>query len=56
MRGHTVSFVGGGDRPKAPDQFSIVFDLFSPKGNLIDGPIIVLVDKYSGKARFFKSP
>lgn len=56
MKGHTVKFVETRDLPKWPGEFSVIFDLYSPGGNLIDGPIIVVVDKHSGQARFFESP
>lgn len=56
MKGHTVKFVETRDLPKWPNELSVIFDLYSSAGNLIDGPIIVVVDKNSGKARFFESP
>ena len=56
MKGHTVKFVETRDLPKWPNELSVIFDLFSPAGNLVDGPIIVVVDKHSCKARFFESP
>lgn len=56
MRGHTVKLVETRDLPKWPNEWSVIFDLYSPAGNLIDGPIIVIVDKGTLKARFFESP
>lgn len=54
MRGHTVKYVALGDRPKHPEEWSVTFDLYSPAGNLIDGPIIVIVDKKTLVTRFFE--
>ena len=56
MKGHTVKFLETRDLPKWPNELSVIFALYSPAGNLIDGPTIVVVDKQSAKARFFESP
>ena len=55
MKGHTLKFAEARDLPKWPDELSVIFDVFSPAGNLIDGPIVVVVDKRSGDARFFET-
>ena len=56
MRGHSVEYVGLGDRPQHPEEWSVTFDVYSPAGNLIDGRIVVIIDKRTMKARFFESP
>jgi len=35
-----------------PDEYSVVFDLFSKEGSGIDSPFIVIVDKLTGEPRF----
>lgn len=56
MRGHKVTFVEARNLPKWPNEWSVIFDLYSPEGNLIDGPIIVIVNKITRNAHFFESP
>jgi hypothetical protein len=34
-----------------PDDWGVVFDRFTAEGNVLDGPIVVLVDKRTGRAR-----
>jgi hypothetical protein len=56
LKGHTVKVVEARELPRWPNEFSIIFELYSPKGNLIDGPIVVVVDKRSGNVRFLQEP
>lgn len=56
MRGHTLKFVETKDSWIHPNEWSVIFDVYSPSRNLIDGPIIVIVDKETLKAHFFESP
>jgi len=55
MRGYKAIFADARIRHRYPNEFAVVFDLF--KGDdLIDGPMVVIVDKTTQKARFFESP
>ena len=53
MKGHSIQFVSATKGIRSPDEWSILYDLFSPQGTLIDGPIVVLVDDASGEVRLF---
>jgi hypothetical protein len=37
-----------------PDDWTMVFDVITASGSVLDGPIIVVVDKQTGRARSFK--
>ncbi len=39
-----------------PGVAAVIFETFSPEGNLVDGPAIVLVDVATRGVRFFESP
>jgi hypothetical protein len=54
--GTSVEYVGLADRHEHPREWSVAFDVYSPDGNLIDGPVVVIIDKDTMKARFFDSP
>ncbi len=47
--GFTFSFLQTPQR--RPDDWSMVFEWGAGDGNVIDGPIVVLVDKLSGRVR-----
>jgi hypothetical protein len=55
MRGYKAVFAEAREHERWPNEFSVIFDLYSKSGNLTDGPMIVIVDKTTRKARFFES-
>lgn len=55
-RGHSIGFAEARRRVRYPDQWSVVFDVFSSNGNLIDGPIVVIVEETTGNARLLGGP
>lgn len=55
MKGHRAQFVEVVARERFPNEWGVIFDLYSPAGNLVDGPLVVLVDKKTGEARIFES-
>lgn len=51
MRGYKAVFVEARARPRWPNEIAVVFDIFSSTGGLLDGPMIVIVDKATKEAR-----
>ena len=56
MRGHTLTFVEAKPRARYPGEWSAIFDVFSPEGTLIDGPVVVIVDEGTREARVMDGP
>jgi|EndMetStandDraft_4_1072995.scaffolds.fasta_scaffold691136_1 hypothetical protein len=55
MRGYTAKFAEVLTHPRFPNEYSVVFDVYTPEGNIFDGPLIVIVDQTNGETRFFDS-
>ena len=53
LRGWNYVCVGISEN-SSPTHWAAVFDTFSPAGNLVDGPVIFLVDKSDGTVRSFE--
>ena len=51
LRGYTYRFASVKFDDRWPDEWGVVFDVYSPQNALIDGPIVILVDKNSGETR-----
>lgn len=51
LRGHTYKFASVKFDERWPSEWGVVFDVYSPQNTLIDGPIVILVDRNSGAAR-----
>jgi|HubBroStandDraft_6_1064221.scaffolds.fasta_scaffold1263015_2 hypothetical protein len=47
----TLTFRFGPTPQRAPNDWGMVFDRITPEGSVLDGPIVVLVDKQTGRAR-----
>lgn len=52
MRQCVAKFAEVREHERYPNEYSVVFDLFSKEGSLIDAPFIVIVDKVTGEPRF----
>lgn len=50
-RGHTYSFSGVTSNEKRPEVYGVIFDIYTPDKNLLDGPLVMLVDKQTGEVR-----
>ncbi|MRD46968.1 hypothetical protein [Caenimonas koreensis] len=37
---------------RRPKEWSVVFDVFTPSGDLLDGPVVVIVSDETNEARF----
>lgn len=55
-KGHEMTFVEAKPRIRYPGEWSVIYDVFSPQGTLIDGPIVVIVDESSAEARLMEGP
>jgi hypothetical protein len=55
MRGYRAVFVQAHKVDRRSQQWSVVFELYSPDGFVVDGPMIVDVDEITGTAKTFSS-
>jgi hypothetical protein len=55
MRGFRAVFSGVHGSSQT-EEWSVIFEVHSAEGHLMDGPIIVVVDKTTAAARLFASP
>lgn len=51
-QGFSYSFANINMHERFPEQWNVIFDVFSAVGTLIDGPVVVVVDARNGEARF----
>jgi len=56
MRGFVTKFVEAHKSKSWPDSWTVNFELFSTKGSVVDGGVMIIVDTTTGKATFFDSP
>ncbi|CAN7457547.1 hypothetical protein LJR232_002920 [Aquipseudomonas alcaligenes] len=54
LRGYRYEFIGISSNEKWPDEWAAVFDVYAPSGSLIDGPIVFVVEKTSGRVRDYE--
>lgn len=54
LRGYRYEFVGTSFNEAWPDEWAAVFDVYSPGGNLVDGPVVFVVEKDSGRVRGYE--
>ena len=52
LRQCVAKFAEVREHKQYPNEYSVVFDLFSKEGSGIDSPFIVIVDKLTGEPRF----
>ena len=52
MRHYVPKLAEVREHERYPNDYSVVFDLFSKEGTLIDSPFIVIIDKVTGEPRF----
>jgi hypothetical protein len=55
LHGFKMEFVETNKRVRYPDEWVAVFDVYSAKGELIDGPSLIIIDEKTGEARSFES-
>lgn len=51
LRGFSYIFSGVTYDERWPDEWGIVFDVYSPEMSLIDGPVVLVVSKATGEVR-----
>jgi hypothetical protein len=51
LRGYRYEFVKVNFIEKKPEEFGVVFNVFTPKNAPIDGPAVFIVDKSTGNIR-----
>lgn len=56
MKGHSARFAEAKNQSRFSGEWSVIFDIHSPRGNLIDGPIVVIVSEADGSARLMEGP
>ena len=48
-RGHTYRISGVRSNEKRPGVYGVIFDVYTPENSLLDGPLVMLVDKRTGE-------
>lgn len=56
LRGWRYEFACITEPRTRTDELAAVFDTYSPEGNLVDGPVVFIVNTTTGKVRPFESP
>ena len=51
-RGFSLKFVSIRRDDQWPKEWSVVFDVFTEQGALLDGPVVVIVNEESNQARY----
>lgn len=54
LKGYRYEFIGISSNEKYPNEWGAVFDVYTPGGNLMDGPVVFVVEKDSGCVRGFE--
>jgi hypothetical protein len=54
LKGYRYEYVGTSFDANWPDEWGVVFDIYSPGGNLVDGPVVFAVEKETGRVRTFR--
>ena len=54
MKGWRYEFVGITSPRNWPDEWSAVFDVYTPNGNLMDGPVVFMVERRTGRVRGYE--
>lgn len=53
LRGYRYEFAGVNRSAGSPPAWAAVFDVYTPAGNLLDGPVVFVVDGRTGEVRAF---
>lgn len=53
LKGYRYECVGTSFDAKWPDEWGVVFDVYTPNGHLMDGPVVFVVEKETGRVRSF---
>lgn len=53
LKGYRYEFAGISSSKNWPDEWGAVFDVYSPSGSLVDGPVVLVIEKNSGRIRGF---
>ena len=56
LRTYTATFIEARKHERWPNEWSVIFELRSSQGHLMDGPMVVIVDETTGKGRLLESP
>ncbi len=54
LRGFRYEFVGISSSESRENEWGAIFDVFTPSGNLMDGPAVFVIDKRTGQVGGFK--
>jgi hypothetical protein len=54
LRGYRYEFAGISFDENWPDEWGAIFDVYTPGGHLMDGPVIFVVEKKTGIVRGFE--
>lgn len=54
LRGYRYEFSGISFDKNWPNEWGAVFDVYTPQGHLMDGPVVFVVEKDTGRVRSFE--
>lgn len=54
LRGYRYEFAGISSNDKYPDEWGTVFDVYTPKGHLMDGPVVFVVERRTGAVKGYE--
>ncbi len=52
LKRHIYRFSHVKSTQRRPDDWGVVFDVYSPENTLVDGPVVVIVNKVTGIVQF----
>lgn len=52
LKRHVYRFLNVKSTQRRPDEWGVVFEVYSPENALIDGPVVVIVNKLTGDVKF----
>jgi hypothetical protein len=53
LKGYRYEYVGTSFDANWPDEWGVVFDVHTPDGHLMDGPVVFVVEKETGRVGSF---
>lgn len=55
LKGFRYEFIEISESKIHPDEWGAIFDVYSPQSSLMDGPIVLIVEKDTGKVRSYEA-
>lgn len=52
LRGYVYQFSHAKTTERRPEDWGVVFDVYSPEKTLVEGPVVIIVNKLTGSVSF----